>query len=149
MKRRWFVVPLLVGLLTLGITGGTVLAQESGASGDTPAGKFAARVATILGLEETQVQDALKQAAREMRDEALQLKLDRMVENGLMTQEEADAYLEWYESRPEGDFPGLRHRGFGGGHGFFRGGMGGGHGMGFGHQMPAEPTPDTSVSTSL
>ena len=105
MKKRWLVA-LLVGVLALSITGGAVLAQDNGTGTDTPLKSFASRVATILGLEETQVQDALKQAATEMQDEALQRKLDKLVEKEKLTQEQADDYKEWYDSRPEGMFPG-------------------------------------------
>ena len=59
-RRRWFVVSLIVAVLALSVTGGAVLAQGSGGQdGDSPLKSFAARVAGILGLEETQVQDAL------------------------------------------------------------------------------------------
>ena len=146
MKKRWFVIPLLVGVLTLGITGGTVLAQEDGTSSDSPVGRFASKVATILGLDGAQVQDALKQAAGEIQDEALQRKLDRLVENDRLTQEQADAYLEWYKSRPEGILSGPKLRGFGG-YGFHHGGILGRHGMGFWQQMP--PEPESTESTSL
>ena len=142
MKKRWFVATLLVGMLAVGLTGGTVLAQTDGTSSDSPVGRFASKVATILGLDETLVQDALKQAAGEIQDEALQWKLDKLVENGRLTQEQADAYYEWYQSRPQGIFPG---RGFGG-HGFFRGGHGG-HGMGFWQQMP--PAPESTETTAF
>ena len=142
MKKRWFVATLLVGVLAIGLTGGTVLAQTDGTSSDSPVGKLASKVAAILGLGETQVQDALKQAVGELQDEALQRKLDRLVEIGRLTQEKADAYYEWYQSRPEGIFPG---RGLGG-HGFFRGGHGG-HGIGFWQQTP--PAPESTETTSL
>jgi len=142
MRKRWFVATLLVGVLAVGLTGGTVLAQTDGTSSDSPIGRFASKVATILGLDETLVQDALKQAAGEIQDEAIQRKLDRLVENGRLTQEQADGYYEWYQSRPEGIFPG---RGFGG-HGFFRGGHGG-HGTGFWQQTP--PAPESTETTSL
>jgi hypothetical protein len=148
MRKRWFFVTLLVGVLALGITGGTVLAHDGGVGGDSPLGKFTSRVANILGVDEAQVQDALDQASREIQDESLQLKLDRMVESGRLTQEQADAYLEWYVSRPDGLFSGFKLRGFGG-HDFFRGGMFGRHGMGFWHQMPSEPAPESSESISL
>ena len=86
-----------------------------------PRGKaFAARVADILGLDETTVQDAIDQAKAEMQEEALQAKLDRLVENGHMTQEQADEYKTWIESKPEGLSPkmfggfGKKHHRFGG-----------------------------------
>ena len=80
MKRRWLFIPLLVGALAIGITGGAILANGTGTEGDSPLKSFASRVAVILGLDESQVQDAFDQAATEMQDEALQQKLDRQVE---------------------------------------------------------------------
>jgi hypothetical protein len=144
MKKRWFVGTLLVGVLALSLTGGTVLAQEGGTDTDAPGKNMVSRVATILGLDETQIQDAFKQAAGDMQDEAVQRKLNHMLENGRLTQEEADAYGEWYQSKPEGLFPG---KGFGG-HGFSRGGMMGGngrHGMGHWEQLP--PKPESTETT--
>ena len=145
MKKRWFVIPLLVGVLALGITGGTVLAQEDGTSSDSPVGRFVSKVATILGLDEAQVQEAFDQAAREIQEESLQLKLDHLVEYGRLTQEQADEYLQWYQSRPEGLSPGFPFRGFGG-HGFHRGMMRGGHGW-YGEVPPPTPTHDASATS--
>jgi hypothetical protein len=148
MKRRWLVITLLVGVMAIGITGGTVLAQDGGGvvGGDSPPQKFTSRVATILGLDEAHVQAAFKQAGREMQNEALQRKLARMVEHGRLTQEQADAYMEWYQARPEGLLPGF------GGHGFHRGGMMGGRGghgmMGPWEQMPPPPAPGSSTTTT-
>jgi hypothetical protein len=58
------------------------MARGDGAEGGSPLQSFASRVAVILGLDEAQVQDAFSQAAGELQDERLQLKLDRLVENG-------------------------------------------------------------------
>ncbi|MBI2164865.1 MAG: hypothetical protein HYU29_00450 [Chloroflexi bacterium] len=150
MKKRWLFVPLLVAALVLGITGGTVLAQGGGTSGDSPLKSFATRVAAILGLDEAKVQSAFNQAAKEMQDEALQQKLDRMVEQGRLTKEQADQTKQWYQSRPEALSPGSPF----GGHGFFRGPMWGGrgwHGMGFKGGTPPAPkvTPKDSGATSF
>ena len=145
MKKRLFIATLLVGVLAIGITGGTVLAQEGGSEDNSPVGKFASRVASILGLDEAQVEDAMKQAARELQDEALQEKLNRMVENGVITQEEADAYYEWFMARPDIAAPILKA------YGFHRFGMLGGHGrhiMPFWNHTPA-PAPESSETTSL
>ena len=145
MKRQWIVVTLLVGALALGITGGTVLAQEDGAGGDSQVGSFVSQVAGILGLDETQVKDAFQQARGELQDEAIQRKLDLMVERGRLTQEQADEYLEWYLSRPEGLPTIFPHRGSGG-HAFHRGMMGGGHGW-YGEVSPPTPTTEGSVTS--
>jgi hypothetical protein len=50
--------------------------------------------------------------------------MDAMVEQGRLTREQADAYIQWYQARPEG-VPGFR--GFGFWEGF------GGHGRGLEH----------------
>ena len=48
------------------------------------------------------VDDAMKQAREELRDEAIQKKLNALVEKGQLTQEQADENLDWIQSRPEG-----------------------------------------------
>ncbi|MBM4462929.1 MAG: hypothetical protein FJ012_06275 [Chloroflexi bacterium] len=94
----------------------------------TPGQTFISKVANILGLPEEQVAAAFKQARQEMQDEALQNWLQKLVDEGRITQEEADQYLEWWQSRPDINF------GFGDGF-QLRGGCGRGHrggGMGRG-----------------
>ena len=149
MKLRWFLIPLVVGVLALGISGGVVLAEAGGTSTDSPIKSFASRVATILGLDETKVQDAMNQAATQLQDEGLQRKLDAMVKQGRITQEQADQLKQWYQSRPKVLSPGGPLGGFGGfgEHGFHGRGMWGfgGHGM---RPMPAAPTPGTTGTTS-
>lgn len=149
MKKRWLFVTLLVGALALGVTGGTVLAQESGTEGGSPMKSFAARVAAILGVDEANVQDAFRQATQEMQDEALQRKLERMVENGRLTQEQADQIRAWYQSRPEVLPPGMPFGRFGGHHGHHRGGMWRGGGWHMPVPPTAIPTPGSSSTTSL
>ncbi len=124
-KRRWLFVALLVGALVVGITGGSVLAQGSATSGNSPFKSFASRVAALLGVDEAKVQDAFKQAAKEMQDEALQQRLSSMVQQGRLTQEQADQIKTWYQSRPDALSQGFPMGGFGG-HRFHRGMMQGG-----------------------
>ncbi len=111
MRKRWILVPVaLVMMALLVATAGVAMAQKN--DGDSKAGKFTSRVAEILGLDEDKVEDAMKQVRQELRDEAMQSKLDGMVEKGLITQEQADEYLDWYQSRPE-ILPGFGKSGFG------------------------------------
>ena len=100
MKKRWLLLSLTVVALVLGISGGVALAQEADPDNGSPLKSFASRVASILGVNEQQAQDAFDQAAKEMRDEALQIKLDAMVESGRITREQADEYEQWHQSRP-------------------------------------------------
>ena len=141
MKRRWIPVTLvLAAVVALGVAGGAVLAHDRGGSGgenprlDGVAGggvlahtksgdgesrleSFASRVAGILGLEEEQVLDAFKQTKSEMLEEKVQQMLEKAVAAGKLTQEQADEYLAWFESRPDTFAPGalfhkLGKRGF-------------------------------------
>ncbi len=144
-KRRWLYAFLLTGLLVIGITGGSVLAHGGGENGDSPVKSFASRVAGVLGLTESQVQDAFKQARAEMQDEALQAKLDKMVESGRLTQEEADEYKEWYDSRPDTLTPGFGGRKFHFGQGF--GGRRFHHGMGVWDKAPQSESIESNATT--
>lgn len=140
MKRhRWLAAGLLMGILAVGIAGGTVLAHTNTEDGGSPIQSIASRVAEILGLDDAVVQDALDQARTEMLNDRIQHRLDHKVEQGLITQEQADEYLEWFLSRPEGISPGHR-LGFGG-FGFHRSRMSGWH---YQSAPPAE-TEGTSV----
>jgi len=125
MKKRWLFIPLLLALLACGVTAGAILAFGGG-DGDSPVKSFASRVAGILGLEESKVQNAFNQAVNEARLDHLTRKLDRLVTDGSITQEQADEYLSWFQARPDGVLPGPHSRGFGR-HGLFGGRMFGGH----------------------
>jgi len=146
-RKRWIVTALVAGLVMIAATGGAVLA--GGAGGGAPGEGILSRVAAILGIEEQQVRDAFEQAATEVRDEQLQSKLDGLVESGRLTQEQADEYLEWQQTKPDGLFggtplPGLRGNGRFGGKRFGRHG----HGWGRFKQAP-EPAPDIPDTTSF
>ena len=89
---------------------------------DSVAGSLATRVAEILGLDAAAVGDAISQARRELRDEAVQEKLNALVEKGRITQEQADENRNWFQSKPE-DVPAIGKQFFGkmGHHGDWKG----------------------------
>ena len=64
-------------------------------------GSFVAEVAEILGIEESALEDALEQAKRAMANDVVRARMDAMVAKELITREEADEYVLWFESRPE------------------------------------------------
>jgi hypothetical protein len=104
-KRTKFLVVAIVALtaLAVGLTT-TVLAQDSSGdqSGDnSPQQTFTSKVANILGLPEEQVANAFNQACQEMQDEALEQRLQKAVESGQLTQDEANQIMEWWQNRPE------------------------------------------------
>ncbi len=142
MRKRWINISIILGLLAVGIVGGgAILAQSEGSDGQSRLDSFVSRVAENLGIEdEATVRDAINQAVREMKDEAVQEKLNRKVEAGFITREKADEYMEWYLSRPDDDLnPGL-FRGF---KGHFFGKGKGHHSHSWYKKAPADESPST------
>jgi hypothetical protein len=104
---------LVVGILVLSISG-VALAQ---AEGESSGNSLFARVAAILGIDEQKVESAFNQAQSEMQKEAMAARLKSLVEQGRLTQEQADQYQQWWESKPDvPDIPGVP--GMPGGRGF-------------------------------
>jgi len=66
---------------------------------------------TGVAIDPEQLKDALDQAQGELQEEALETQLQKLVDDGQITQEQADQYLEWWQSRPN---IGLRLPGLGG-----------------------------------
>ena len=145
LKRRWFLIPATVVVLAIGVLGfGVVAAQVSNEDKQSSMDRFSARVAEILGLDQDDVDAAMTQAKEELRDEAVQAKLDAMVAAGQITQDQADEYKAWLDSRPEG----LDGKGWFGdgrhGRGFHRGRHGGKrHAFPGWKSEPADTTPAT------
>ncbi len=111
MNKKWLLPLIGVGALVATVAGGSlVLAQETptatpGATAtpsETPLKKFSGKVAQILGIEQGKVESAMQQAKRELVDEKVAAKLQKLVEAGKLTQAQADEYLAWFKARPEG-----------------------------------------------
>ncbi len=145
--KKVLVGSLLIVTLVIGVTGGTVLAQSADEEGSGVARTLADRVAEILGLDSATVADAIEQARSDMVDERIAERLAAAVESGRLTQEQADAQLEWFQARPDSIGPGFGHgfRGhkFGRG-GHRRGGFRGGFTPRFRQQTPPPPAPDAT-----
>ena len=115
-SRKLVVVGVVAAAVLLaGTIGGVVLAQSNGATGGS-GNTLLARVATILGIDQQKLQDAFTQAEKDMRQEALSNRLKSLVDQGKITQDQADQWKTWLDSKP--DMP----SGLGGlGQGKFRG----------------------------
>ncbi|MFC1899120.1 hypothetical protein ACFLXP_02175 [Chloroflexota bacterium] len=93
----------VVTLLILGTTA-TVLADETEdetVTEETDTDSLLGRVAGILGIDQDDLKDAFTQARDEMKESAFTNRLGGAVENGTITQEQADEILEWWAERPE------------------------------------------------
>lgn len=110
-SQKFILAAVLVAVMVIGGTAGVALAQEDeagqgwrGALGDDVQrrqGALVARVAEILGIDQQQLEDAFKQAQSELREEALNNRLQKLVDDGIWTQDQADAYKAWSEARPD------------------------------------------------
>ena len=101
MKKTFVITTLILAMILLGVFGG-LAAAERGDQGktDRSANIFTARMAEILGIEQARVEQAFKQAILETRDERANRHLERLVETGKLTQEQADSKLEWIKDNP-------------------------------------------------
>ena len=124
LKKYWIGIFAVAALLMGAITVGVVAAQDTGVGENTAEAEnsksttILGRVAAILGLDEATVEDAFQQARKDQKTEAYREKLDRQVENGRITSEEAEEQFLWFQSRPDsmaGSFRrgGHRRPGFG------------------------------------
>ncbi len=124
MRRKWLLVIVAVGILAAGLSVGAGFAtgglSDADGDGNSPKSTFISKVASILELDEDTVSDAFEQARNEMAEERVEAMLDAKVEKGLITQDQADDYLEWFQDRPDDVFPMFKR----GGHGGWKGGKG-------------------------
>jgi polyhydroxyalkanoate synthesis regulator phasin len=116
-------------ILSEGLTGGLVAAADDTSSNIEDQSQAVDRYQALLDracaiyegktgttIDSEQLRDALDQAQGELQEEALETRLQKLVDEGKMAQEEADQYLEWWQSRPdiEAPLPGLGGPGPGG-----------------------------------
>jgi multidrug efflux pump subunit AcrA (membrane-fusion protein) len=117
-NRKFMVVAIIVGVMLVGTVATVALAQTSPTT-PTGAKTLSARVAAILGIDQSKVDAAFAKAKTDIENEALDARLKAAVDSGRMSQAQADQYRSWWQSRPQG-VPGP---GMGGRMG--RGGIGG------------------------
>jgi hypothetical protein len=155
-NKKWAlaIVLAVVVVLAVGVIGGVVYAQSgTGTTAKNPGDKLMARVAEKLGIDQDKLETAFKDAQKELGEEALSSRLDKLVEEGKITQDQADKYLKWWQSRPavlEGPdaFPGFCPQGpmqFKGGPMPFNGGMRGFHGKG---RIPPADEPEPTAESN-
>ena len=102
-KRKKFIIPLVVAGVLAGSLAGAAFAQEGDEVGLPPGGALIERLAEKLGIEQSELETAFAEVRSEMRDSRLQ----ELVDQGRLTQEEADQLREWWQARPEMELAGL------------------------------------------
>ena len=102
MRKLRIIIPLAMAVVAVGVISFSVVIAQGNEGNDSNASKLAIKVAEILGMEVEVVDDAITQARKELRNEAVQHKLNALVEKGRLTQEQADEHFNWIQLRPEG-----------------------------------------------
>lgn len=111
MKRnKKFIIIMATVATVLALTlSGVVFAEEENGSDDQPLPRHEVlleRVRDIyeentgVALDSEELQNAFAQAQTLMRDEAMEARLQNLIDQGKITEEEADQLKEWWESRP-------------------------------------------------
>jgi hypothetical protein len=140
-SKKFIIITVLAAVLVAGSIGGVVLAQQN--EEDSPAPKFGELLEKVCKIYEDntgtainadELQEAFAQAQSEMQAAAMEERLAKMVENGVIDETQAQELQEWWESRPEG-LPFAPKLGARGMHCGF-GGPGGGFGGWFGPPPP-------------
>lgn len=166
-SKKFIILAVLTVLVVGGTLGGVAIAQADDQNANTTptatanVTTFLDKVAEIyknntgVTIDPQQLQQAITEARQAMRDEALDNYLKKLVADGKITQEQADQFKAWWDSRPSldefnswlqsrPDIPGL----FGGDNGMGMGpfgGMQGGMGnfrMGFRAGLRCAPDTD-------
>ena len=125
-RKKKFILPVLIATAVLaGSLGGAAFAADNGEDSQLKAflGALWDRACEIyeqktgVTIDQEALKDSIAQARGEIRSEAMQNHLQNLVEQGQITQEQADEFQEWLEAKPDVPIgPGLR--GIGGMHGF-------------------------------
>ena len=114
LRRKWF-IPVVLSLLLIGsVVGGLVALADDSSTNPEDQAQTVGRYQILLdracaiyeeetgvAIDSEQLRDALNQARGELHEEALKNRLQNLVDEGHITQEEADQFLEWWQSRPD------------------------------------------------
>jgi hypothetical protein len=102
-KKKWIIIGVTAGVLILvvGILGVVSYAQTTTTPAQPdPSKTIIGRVATILGVDQAKVQAAFDKAQKDQQTEAATNRLNDLVKQGKLTQQQADDYGKWLQSRP-------------------------------------------------
>jgi len=107
---KFVLAAVLVAVMVIGCTAGVALARDEDEAGQGSGDALMTRVAEILDVDQQQLEDAFRQAKSEFREEALDSRLQRLIDEGTLTQEQAEEFKAWIEARP--DVPRFGPKGF-------------------------------------
>ena len=77
------------------------LQKEIGENMQERRDEITARAAEILGIDKADLEDAFKQAQSGLREQALDTRLQELVNQGAWTQQQAEEFKSWIKARPD------------------------------------------------
>ena len=116
IKKHWFVVTAAVALLSVGLVSGAVFAANGPAglgngfhfadddgyrAGKGHGAQVLARVAEIIGVEQDTLENAFKTAFDEQAGTRFDDRVDALVADETLTEDEGNAAKTWFADRPE------------------------------------------------
>jgi len=107
LKKKIIIPVVLAVVIIAGSIGGVVLASDTTTTTTTtatpvdPQDALMTKVATILNIDKTTLEAAFKQAQTEIQSEQLDNQLAKLVSDGKITQDQADAYKAWLAAKPD------------------------------------------------
>ena len=101
MKKRSLIVLLTVGVLALASIGGALIVNAGGEHGKDAKDAIQERAAEIIGVESSDLKDALAQAYQEAVDAKIDAFIDSAVTDGDITESEAGEIRTWLADQPE------------------------------------------------
>ncbi len=102
--KKKIVLGVVIAVVVLGTVGGLVAANTDTTTTaivtDNPQDTLLEKVAGKLGVSVDELKTAFQEARTELMQERLDARLAELVADGTITQEQADAFKEWINSRP-------------------------------------------------
>ena len=95
-SKKTIIIAVVVGLLLVGSITGVAFAQTGGTN-TAPGATLLSKVAQKLGIDQQKLENAFTEARKEMQEERLQA----LVTQGKITQEQLNQYKQWMQSRPD------------------------------------------------
>jgi 3-hydroxyacyl-CoA dehydrogenase len=99
MKKLSAVIASAVAVIAITVISMSVVYAQVSDDDSSPS-RFSTKLAELLGIDVTKVDEAIKTARTELRKEDISEQLRRAVESGKMTQEQADEKLEAMKDMP-------------------------------------------------
>src|SRR4030065_1275108 len=105
--QKFVLATVLVAIML--ISSAPAIAMAQGNEAPERRGALIAQVAEILGIDQQELENALKQAQMELRQETLDARLQELIAEGTLTQEQANELKAWMEAKPEVPMVRTRH----------------------------------------